>query len=444
MGKKKIEVLMAEKEPFVKAVMEKGYTEDLGNKLFDYMIPFSSYGFNKAHSAAYALISYQTAYLKAHYFPEYMAVLLETNLGDFDKVNAINDECRTHQVAILPPDINKSDREFSIEEGNIRYGLYSIKGGSTKAMDEIVTKRKEGLYESLDDLCLRVSLSKVTKKSLELLIKCGGMDAFGKRSSLLAILPEVYDRAVFAMKKKMEGQIGLFDSFDEASTKIAQTELPDIPESNERLTWEKEILGIYTSSHPMLDFTQMADKKGITKIMNLKDFTGKKSVKSIGIITNFKRILTKKDGKPMAFGTFEDLTGKVELVIFPNAYEKCKEKLLLDTPVIVKGNVDVKIGLDRNEEVKLFLEDIAKLDDKYRNKVRKDGDKTLTVHLQSDTKLFSLLKDIIKDNPGTTAVKLLIDANGQTSELAIKDRIAPTEGFLSQLGKIVGSEYSLE
>ena len=376
MGKKKIEVLMAEKEPFVKAVIAKGYDEELAKKLFDYMVPFSSYGFNKPHSAAYAIISYQTAYLKAHFFPEYMAVLLETNLGDFEKVHQINEECNKHGVSILPPDINKSMQEFSIEDGNIRYGLYSIKGSSAKGMDEIIEERnKGGEYKGLEDLCLRVDLTKVSKKNMELLIKTGCLDRFGKRSGMLAVLPEAFERSVQAARKKTQGQIGLFDSFEESEPETFKLQIPDIPESTERLSWEKEILGIYVSSHPMLDFSQMAEMKSLTKVADFKDQKGKKNIKAIGIITNFKRILTKKDGKPMAFGTLEDLSGKAEVVIFPNAYEKLKDKLFIDTPVIVKGSVDVKIDFDKKEDVKFFLEDIMKIDDRYRNKAQKRGER---------------------------------------------------------------------
>ncbi len=446
MGKKKIEVLMAEQEPFVKAVVAKGYDEELAVKLFDYMVPFSSYGFNKAHSASYAVLAYFTAYLKAHYFPEYMSVLLETNLGDFEKVNMINDECREKGVKILPPDVNLSDAEFLIENGNIRYGLYSLKGGSAKAMEEIIAKRKSGPYTGLEDVCMRVDLSKVTKKNLELLIKSGSMDMFGKRSALLAILPEVFERALSARKNKENGQISLFDQMNDFEPEIFKIQLPNIPESSEKLSWEKEILGIYTSSHPLLDFTQMADRKTVIKIKDLKDQKGKKNIKSIGIITSLKKILTKKDGKPMAFGVFEDLSGKVELVIFPNTYEKCRDKLLVDVPVIVKGSVDVKTNLDKNEEVKFFLEDIAQLDDKFRDKEQKMTlkGKMIIVNVKPDTNLLAKLKELIKMNPGTSAVKLLISNNGNTSELMLKDKVSITDLFLKELSAVSGAEYSIE
>ncbi len=375
MGKKKIEILLKEKEAFISSVIGQGYSQDIADKLFEYLIPFSGYGFNKAHSASYAIIAYQTAYLKAYFYEEYMAVELESNLGDFSKVKNISEELELKNIKLKLPSINYSEKWFTVEKNDdddklsIRFGLDALKGINTKSVEEIIRARGNTKFKDISDFFYRIDTSLVTKKTIELLIKAGCMDEWGyTRASLLNVYSGIYDNILQVKKNLKSRENSLFDfsSDEEAdnSSNKPNINIPQIQESKEVLKWERDILGIFISNHPMKYYSKLYNRKDIYKLNELYE-KNNNTVKCIGIITSVKKIVTKKDGLPMAFMQFEDIFGKIEVVVFPKNYDENKEYLIENIPVIIKGKVSVIKDFNNKQSVKIFIEGIKPLEDKF-------------------------------------------------------------------------------
>lgn len=360
MGKKKHEILMAQKENFL-AGCEKNHIEaGLANTIFDLLTHFADYGFNKSHSAAYALVAWQTAYLKAHYPAEFMAAML-TSIMDTPKVATYIELCRRMDIKILPPDINASSAYFSVDGAAIRFGLAAVRNVGETAIENVARIREEGgPFTSLSDFCRRVDMRVVNRRVIESLIKCGAFDSFGaKRSQLLAILPQTVMEAAQQQKDAVSGQMGLFS--DETIEETGMMQLPDIPEvpKAELLNWEKEATGFYITGHPL---DQYASKlENLPRIGSLQpDAVRDKQVVRIGgMLTEAKRITTKK-GDTMCFATVEDFTDSVEVTVFPRTFYQNMNLLVPDTPVVVQGRIDMT-----DESVKIIADSVWALKD-YR------------------------------------------------------------------------------
>jgi DNA polymerase-3 subunit alpha len=365
MGKKKPEEMATQRERFIEGAVQRGYPPKKIEKIFDLLAKFAEYGFPKAHSAAYALLAYHTAYLKTRYPVEFMAALLTSVTGSTDDVVKYINECREMGIAVEAPDINVSDANFTPHGEAIRFGLAAVKNVGHNAIESIVAGRKQlGRYSSIYEFCEKVDLRLLNKRVLESLIKSGAMDALGRRAQLMAVLDRAIEGAQKAQRDVESGQHGLFGVFQQEEVAQSITKLPDTPEWDEhtRLANEKEILGFFISGHPLEKYRdKLQDLHALSteEIAALKASTGKdENITTAGIITSM-RVLKSKRGDFYAQGTLEDMSGSLEMLVFPEAYRKLQEKVKLEVPVLIRGGVRIEEGANP----KLTVNDINPLED---------------------------------------------------------------------------------
>jgi len=348
MGKKKKDVMEKEEKIFKEGVTSRGFSENIAQKLWEYLLPFADYGFNKAHAAGYAVLAYKCAYLKAHFPLEFMTALLHSDLNDADRIIIDINEAKQMGYKVLQPSINYSEVDFFPENNNaIRFGLGAIKNVGLKVCEAIVKEREAGgIFKHLDDFVQRIGLENMNKKALECLIKAGAMDEFGDRKALLLIMPEVIDKYNRRKKAKESDQESLFsfDGFDDYH-EVEQTKIRDDIETasdSEKMSWEKELLGLYITTHPLNRFNWIKVRKDFNFINEIDKFEQNRNVKFLGIINSVKYTFTKKDNQKMAIVTIEDLTGKTEAVLFPRVFEKFQHFVTESIPLIINGSVNVR------------------------------------------------------------------------------------------------------
>ena len=429
MGKKIPEVMEAQKERFMKGALEKGIDRDKAETIFDLMAKFAGYGFNKSHSAAYALISYQTAWLKAHYRIPFMTSLLSNELGNTDGVVKFLAECRSSGIEVLPPDINKSDEDFTIEEDKIRFGLAAVKNVGSSAIQVIIKEReKDGVFKDFKDFLCRIDLKKVNKRVIESLIKSGALDCFGfKRAQLFECIDEAID---FGHKKQRERSLGQKSLFDCAPLAVSDSassfKIPDVAEWEEmdRLAFEKEALGFYISGHPLDSYTHDIKRLGMVKTDELSTVPEGSRVSMAGIVRIKKDKLTKK-GTKMAFLILEDLSGSIEVICFPDVYSRYKDVIDSDKPICVEGVL--KREGDNQEDISYrliaekieFLQDVCTLNTNGILIEVKEG------QIGPDT--MKHLKAILEQAPGDLPVTLNIQINNKgVVQLALPDNFNAT------------------
>jgi DNA polymerase III subunit alpha len=350
MGKKIAEEMAKQRERFVKGAVERGFNNRKIEKIFDLMAQFAEYGFNKSHSAAYALLAYHTAYLKTHYPVEFMAAMLTAETGSTDKVVKYINECREMGIPVEPPDINVSDANFTPHGEAIRFGLAAVKNVGRTAIESILAARKKlGKFSSIFEVCDKVDLRLLNKRVLESLIKSGAMDGFGARSQLMAVLDKAIEGAQKSQRDQESGQHGLFGVFaDESGKQEHADKLPAVPDWDEhqRLAAEKEVLGFFITGHPLEKYKdKIADLRALDTeaIGNMKQGTGKDEICAAGIISNIK-VQKSKKGDLYANGVLEDMAGSVDVIVFPEAYKRLSEKVKLEVPVLIKASVRVEEG----------------------------------------------------------------------------------------------------
>ena len=397
MGKKKHEVMAKERDRFMAGAAENRIDRQKAAKVFDLMEKFAGYGFNKSHSAAYGLIAYQTAFLKAHHPVEFMTALLTCDMNNTDNVVKFISECREHGIAVLPPDVNESSKEFTVVGDRIRFGLAAVKNVGSGAIDSILECREEkGPYKSIFDFCERVDLRRVNRRVTESLIKAGAFDSFGaRRSQLMSAMDAAMERAQSLHRDRAEGQMNLFTFLqDEAGEERMDPELPGVEEWSERrkLTFEKEALGFYITGHPLDRFKEEIRLFVTTDSARLKERFENDQVRMAGVCTSIKTINTKK-GDRMAFVSLEDEQGAVELVVFADVYQKNIEVLEKDDPILVSG----KVSKDDKGE-KIICADIVPLVEARERftshvAIELDADKLSTEQLWA-------LKDILEAHRG--------------------------------------------
>jgi DNA polymerase-3 subunit alpha len=365
MGKKKPEEMAKQRERFVEGAVGRRYPRGKIERIFDLLAKFAEYGFPKAHSAAYALLAYQTAYLKTHYPIEFMAALLTSVTGNTDDVVKYINECREMGVSVEPPDINVSDANFTPHGQAIRFGLAAVKNVGHNAIESIVAARKElGHFKSIYEFCEKVDLRLLNKRVLESLIKSGAMDSLGRRAQLMAVLDKAMDHAQKAQRDAESGQHGLFGVFQQEDAHGDADKLPDTPDWDEhtRLAAEKEILGFFITGHPLDKYREKLEDLGAlptSELAAMKASTGKdETLSTAGIITNL-RVLKSKRGDFYAQAALEDLTGSIEMLVFPDAYKKLQEKVKMEVPVLVRGGVRIEEGANP----KLTVSDISSLEE---------------------------------------------------------------------------------
>lgn len=349
-GKKIASEMKKQQEKFVEGCVKNGISRPKAEEIFHLIEPFAGYGFNKAHAACYAVIAYQTAYLKANFPVEYMTAVLtaesRANTGDTrnEKIAMIVAECKRMGLELLPPDINASVVEFAIEDGKIRFGLSAVKNVGEAAIESILASRtRHGLFVGLSDFLGRVDVSKANKKTLESLIRTGAMDAFGKRTALLVAFEPMLENAHREHKAVAAGQTGLFDTGD--SVRKEKDVLPIVPDISETelLAFEKELLGFYLTAHPLeRAMSKIKDVSGLTKITEISPERVGDRIQVVGAVGTVKKIVTKNGGNEMAFVRLEDVTGNMEIVIFPKIYAKSSALWFRDAVVMVSGKVDQK------------------------------------------------------------------------------------------------------
>jgi DNA polymerase-3 subunit alpha len=358
MGKKIPKIMAKHKERFMKGAMNNGIPSDKAGRIFYFMEKFGGYGFNKSHSAAYALIAYQTAFLKTHFPVEFMASLLTSEMHSTDGIVKYIAECRSHDIQILPPDINKSDKAFTVTGAKIRFGLVAVKNVGEGAIEAIVEARKEGIFSSLFEFCERVDLKKVNKRVAESLIKCGAFDSTGDyRSRMMASLEDSFEYGQRVQKEKSDPQIGLFD-MQESQLPINLPPMPEIDEWGEKqlLSLEKESLGFYITGHPLTRHEDLLEKFTNTTTTALREKNDGEVVRIGGMVRKTKIIKTKK-GDLMAFVTLEDLQGSVEITVFSSIYTRVYDLLIDDNTILVQG----KLQRDENS-TKLLADTIIPMD----------------------------------------------------------------------------------
>jgi DNA polymerase-3 subunit alpha len=367
MGKKKLEEMAKQRSMFVEGAKSANkIPEDKANQIFDILEKFAGYGFNKSHAAAYAIVAYQTAYLKANYTVEFLSAMMTNDMSDTDKLAILIEEARVLKVEVLPPDVNESLMHFSpARDGSvIRFGLAAIKGVGEIAVESIIKAREEGgKFKTLADMCERVDARTVNRKVLEALIKCGACDGFGEnRATLFGLIDRVLSRAAEVISDRQRGQNTLFGMFEDHGKPRpeAVNRLPDWP-MNERLAHEKELLGFYVTGHPLNPFAMILEKYCLANSATAGQCPARSLTRVGGLITAVQSGLSKKSGKPYAMVTLEDLKGTMSMLVMNENYDKHRELLVANQPIMVIGEIN-----NSEDKPKIFPQEIFKLDDAPR------------------------------------------------------------------------------
>ena len=430
MGKKNMKIMEEERVRFVhgevdlegrvivKGAVRNGVDEKSANKIYDLMIDFAKYAFNKSHSAAYALVAYRTAYLKTYYPVEFLAALMSSVMGDTNSISLYISECKRLGIEVLPPDINESYRKFTVVDKKIRFGLMAVKNVGESFIEATVKARENSPFEGLTDFCEKlekIDSSVMNKRAVESLIKCGAFDELGgNRAQYLAVFENIIDSIHTDSKRNIKGQSSMFETIEDG--KIDKDNLPNIRDLTDRnrLLMEKEMMGIYVTGHPLKEYE--ARLKELSNITTYDIFeageSGLGSLESLdrkmvligGIVSQKKNFITKNNSM-MAFLTIEDLFGSLECIVFPTTFEKYSSLIEEDSIILIKG----RLSTSEDEEAKLLCETIMDLkeysDDKLYLKIAKD---------QDFTKIFSKLKNILVRYSGNSPVLVYIEKDNRT------------------------------
>ncbi|GAA1094570.1 DNA polymerase III subunit alpha [Nocardiopsis composta] len=438
MGKKKKEVLDKEFKPFSEGMKKNGYSAEAVKTLWDILVPFSDYAFNKAHSAAYGLVSYWTAYLKANYPAEYMAAVLTSVSDDKDKSALYLNECRRMGIKVLPPDVNESDATFTPRgEDEIRFGLEAIRNVGGNVVDGIVKARTEkGRFTGFADFLDKVPQQVCNKRVVESLIKAGGFDEFGQpRKGLVLVHEQAIDAIIGHKRAEAAGQDSLFGGIAEPESGIQV--VPDIPEGEwdktTLLAFEREMLGLYVSDHPLLGLESMLAANTDCSVADLAERPDGTTVTVGGLLSGLTRKITKQ-GNSWAMAQLEDLGGAVDCMIFPNTYQLCSQVLAEDAVLFVKGR------LDRREDVpKLIAMEVIQPD---LSQVGKEQPVVVSMPISRVEKnTISEFRDILDRNRGQTQVHLQVHNGPRTTVFALDEglRVSPSPALMGELKALLGS-----
>jgi DNA polymerase-3 subunit alpha len=441
MGKKIPEVMEKERGKFMAGCKTNHIPEDKAKYIFDLMAKFAGYGFNKSHSAAYALIAYQTAYLKAHYPAQFLAALLSCDVENTDKVVKYINECRQEKIEVLPPDINESFSDFTVINDRIRFGLAAVKNVGGAALESILAERQEGgPYRSLSHFCSRIDSSKVNRKVIESLIKAGAFDSMhGHRAQFMAILDQCIERAKAVQRDRLSGQMNLFTIGQSAAKQAENVEvaLPEVKEwpKLERLASEKETVGFFLTGHPlegvMTDLRRVVD----TDIAGAGKLRDGQVVRIGGLINQYKEHKSKK-GERMAFTILEDMSDGIEVIVFPSTFAECSHLLGTDQPLIVVGTVQ-----QGERGGKVVAQEIKTLADSLEQYAEKA---TITLRAAATSRQHMLeLKELLYQHHGSIPVLLTLhfDNRGEVDILVLKDMgIRPSSELFHTITRLCGPQ----
>ncbi len=455
MSKKKADVMAKERQNFVygnesegvPGCISRGISEEVANKIFDEMTDFAKYAFNKSHAAAYAVVAYQTAYLKCHYPVEFMAALISSVKENSGKVSAYIQACRSMGIDILPPDINEGQGDFSVSGSSIRYGLSAVKSvgdGVTDIVREEVLAN--GPFKTLEDFVSRLTNKEANKRTIESFICSGAFDSFGhNRKQMMLAYPMILEQATRDKKNAMSGQMSLMDFLDEEEKTEFQVKYPDVDEysDEEKLAKEKEFLGIYISGHPLDEYMDIVEKKVTAKSIDFMpdEELGETRVKDkipyvVGGLIEAINIKTTKHGDNMAFLTVEDLFGTVEVIVFPREFGRYREKLVKDNKILIKGNASVT-----EEEGKLILSELYSFAE-----IKQDIDaenKELWVRFDDEASFNQAEQDllgILGNYSGRTIAMVMISNPRSMKRMANKFKVHVCDGLINNLNDRFGKD----
>jgi DNA polymerase-3 subunit alpha len=440
MGKKIPEVMETERGKFMAGSKANSIPEDKATYIFDLMAKFAGYGFNKSHSAAYALVAYQTAYLKAHYPAQFLAALLSCDVDNTDKVVKYINECRQMKIEVLPPDINESFNDFTVINDRIRFGLAAVKNVGGAALDSIIEERRNnGPYRSLGDFCSRIDSSKVNRKVIESLIKAGAFDSMnGRRAQYMAILDQCIDRAKALQRDRLSGQMNLFSIGQPASAANAavDVELPDDVEEwprLERLAAEKDTVGFFLTGHPLEGVMEDMKRAVDTEIAGVEKMRDGETVRIGGLIAGYKEHKSKK-GDRMAFTSLEDMSANIEVIVFPSTFAECEELLTNEQPLVVLGTVQ-----QGERGAKIVAQEVKTLG----QALEQYTERAIITLRATDTSRQHMteLKELFYQHHGTTPVMLTLyfDNRGEVDIQVLKDMsIRPCSELFAKISRLCG------
>ena len=436
MSKKIPEVMEEQRKNFILGCKNNGITEHTANKIFDLILYFSGYGFNRSHSAAYAMISYRTAYLKANFPVEFMTALLTSERDNTDKIVEYVNEANRMGLNILPPDINTSEAEFkAVDDKNIRFGLLAIKNIGSGAIESIVEARgKGGNFSNLEDFCSRVDLRLVNRKVVESLIKAGALDSLGmSRAGMMWGLDKVLNLASRIQREKATGQLSFFDFGDTQDAFRGLTGISQIREWPEPqlLAFEKDMLGFYVSGHPLARYAKNLSRFRFCSIADLKKRSHGEEIKVVGLIIKIKQTTTRAKGEKMAILKLEDLEGIVEVLVFPQAFRAVAKNIQPNSIVLIKGRLDLK-----ENTPKIIVNDLLLFDDIYR----------LVTGINIDISgirdnLFESLKVRLADSSGRAPIYLHLDTPARSRvQMVVGEEffVDPNEQLIDDIESLLG------
>ena len=443
MGKKDRDLMQKLEAEFLVGAKERSIPDHVAKKVFELLSHFSGYGFNKSHTAAYAVISYQTAYLKCHHPKEFMAALLTNEMGNTDKLVRYIKDCKNMGITVLPPDVNKSYKDFTVVDEGIRFGFGGIKNVGQAAIPAICKAREKiKSFKTLEEFCENVDLNVVNCKVIECLIRCGAMDSLGaKRAQLLQALPRILERAIVRHRDREAGQDSLFGAIP--SSQLPKEPLPQVPEliESERLKDEKRLLGIYVTGHPLSNHEEELKLFSNVVTSELGDKEGRTPGLRIGGVITKVRLRTAKSGDRMAYLTLEDLEGTVDVVIWPDLYKKQGNLLQEDKIVVIEGEGDI-----RNNRANILASHIHTLEEARSKFIKCIHIRLISAGLEES--LLSNLREILLMSPGEAEIVLHIQT-AHHGEVLIKPgeryRVSPTPAFIEQIKNLLEEDFvSLE
>ncbi|MEA3328229.1 MAG: DNA polymerase III subunit alpha [Candidatus Omnitrophota bacterium] len=439
-SKKIPEIMEQQKKFFIEGAVNRAISYKVAAKIFNMIEYFAGYGFNKSHSAAYAHISYQTAYLKANFPVEFTAALLSSEKDNTDKLTFYIDEAKKMGIEILPPDVNESFAEFTVVAGSVRFGLSAVKNVGQAAVESVIQARfKRGKFKSIYDFCEHIDLRLVNRRVIESLIKCGAFDSLGLyRSQLMSILDRALEAGASLQKDRMDGQLSFFDTFEnQKSFRDDFQEIPDIAEwsENQLLAFEREMLGFYITGHPLTRYEKFLEDYSVSSTIDLIHYGDQAEITVGGIIDRVKEITTKR-GEKMAFIAVEDLKGVVEGVVFPEVFKKLSMHIKKDSLVFINGRVSL-----RDEEPKIMVNEIVPFRDVPAYFTKEIWVDLFTTGLEK--KVLQQLRSILFSNPGNVPLYLnftFSDGEKVQMDTEMNIKVRPSEELFSQIKDLVGSQ----
>ncbi len=434
MGKKKFNIMNENREKFISRSVENGYSEDIASEIFDLIYKFAGYGFNKSHSAAYALVAYWTAYFKCKYPKFYYAALMTSEMKNIDDIALYLQDAKKHNIRIELPNINKASSKFIVKNDRIIFALSAIKNVGEKVAESIKQEWEEnGDYKSFEDFVVRTKVYGVNKKTLEALIFAGAMDSLpGNRNEKLSSLGKIIDYANKVMKEDEIQQMNLFGEAKSTINSFSMVNSPDFS-LEEKLEKEKEVLGFYFSGHPLDKYINLINSFDHNPINSLKNEVEGKEIKVFGILRNIKKIITKNSGEVMGVFDIEDFSGGISGIIFPRTFNNYQNDFLEGNKVMIVGNIQTDY-FNGNENKKLLVKYIVNLDFIFKN----SNLKTYILLKEEDREKFSSLITILKKYTGNTSVYFAIKTETRKETKLSNYKITPSLHIVDEITNLLG------